>query len=233
MLQLGLAENLDIAEPNGQLRVGPPESALDTPGSGGVFQIVQETAQNPRFLTSWDTLEAAMEQARQLNERTGNPFKTIMWGTQRPVVRVDPKRSIFVGDNTLPSFVYHKAAVKNHPQALPVSAVYGRQSEVIFTPEGDGVATHLGEFSLHGLDGMLLGKTRTLDHALAGAKRLSSKRKQRVLVKARVRHRRVPVLAVDPVAHRGGGLSGFALGSVVTPVTPAELEELRKMADGA
>lgn len=229
MLQLGIAENDDIAEPNGQLRVGPAEG-MNSPGEGGPFQIVQESATNARFLTSWDTLETAMEHARELNARTGNPFKTVMWGTNRPVVRVDPEQRLFVGDNTLPSLVFHKAAVKNHPEALPVAAVYGRQSEVIFTPEGDGVVTHLGEFSIHGLGGLLLGRTMTLDRALAGAKRASTDCQQRVLIKARVRRRRVPVLAVDP-APQNAGLSGTT-GSVITPVTPAELEELQKMAHG-
>jgi len=67
----------------------------------------------------------------------------------------------------LPSFVYHPAAIKNHPDALPVAAVYGNHSEVIFTPEGDGIVTHLGEFTLHGVDGVMLSRTMTLDRALA------------------------------------------------------------------
>lgn len=233
MLLAGPAENLDISDANG--RTLDPTGEAPVPGAS-LYQIVQETARGTRFLTSWDDLEAAMENARSLNANTGLAYKVVMWGTGKAVLRPEPSRQ-FRGDNILPSYVYHPAAVKTHPEALPVSAVYGKRSEVIFTPTGDGIVTNLGSFAVGVGDAAVqnIGKSMrgagagiSLPGAIAAARQVSSKRRQRATVFARARGRLHPVLTVAPTVQEEG-LGEYGFGSVIRPVTPREYEELLRM----
>jgi hypothetical protein len=228
MLLAGLADDLETEK----LNLTAPGTL--PPSRSQLFQVIQETSRGPQFLTSFDTIDGAMRQAALLNEQTGNPFKTIMWGTGKPVVRVDPEKLRFKGDNILPSFVLHPAAVKGYPEAIPVSAVYANRSEIVFAPDGSATPTGLGAFSVS-LDATLkkprmFKRKLMFKDALKAATQASRARRSPVFIHADRSGRRVPVMKVMPQS-RVDGLGEFSLGSVITPVSPQEFEELLKQAE--
>lgn len=205
--------------------------AEDVPRNRSIYQVVQETATGPRFLTSFDLLEDAMRNAAALNARSGNPFKTIMWGTDKPAIWVPPEKFKFQGDNILPSMIYHPGAVRGYPEALPISAVYKQGAEVVFLPNGAPMPTYLEGFSLGALPNGsakgLFARNLSFKNALKGARELSQRHRSRIYVKAARGNRHIPVASVVP-ASRVDGLSDLQLGAIVTPVTPTEWESLRK-----
>jgi hypothetical protein len=201
-------------------------TAAETPPRSALYQIVQETALGPRYLTAFDDMDAAMRQARYLNEQTGNAFKTVMWGTGKPIVRVDPRKLRFRGDNILPSLVLHPAAVKGRSDAVPVSAVYRGGSEVVFGADGSATPTHLDGFTVDGVPGF----EGPFAKATALAKRAAKKLNKPIFV--RTKKRRAPLARATP-SSGVNGLGDYQTGVVISPVSPDEFEELVKMAEGA
>lgn len=201
-----------------------------------LYQVVQETGAGPRFLTSWDTLEAALRDCRSLNERTGNPFKTILWGSGTPCQRCSIKELQFKKDNKLPSFIYHPAAIANYPEALPISAVYNHGTEVIFTPDGGAVNTALQGFAVADV-GAIQSNPPAKQHryweaaAIAKHRAAQSNKKQYITatIKTKAGRKTVPVSVVHP--RRVRQLSGFGavetmLNPIISAVPPAEFQYL-------
>lgn len=227
-LEASPAQDLDVASATGAQRApGTPSDASSAPG---LYQIVQETAAGPRFLTSFDSVESAMANARALNAHTGNPFKTIMWASDRPIVR---RSRLYRGDNVLPSIVYHPAAVQGAPKAVPVSAVYANRTQVVFTPGGDAVGVEQPAFSLAGLgSGPVSERPVPLSAALEAAQQLANHRRSPILIRAHARRQKSPLWLVKPQLKLRTDLEGlgeYGLGTVISPVTPAEFEELMKL----
>jgi hypothetical protein len=199
-----------------------------------LYQIVQETAVGPKFLTSWDTLEAAMRDCRSLNERTGNPFKAILWGHGTPCQMCSPRQRQFKKDNILPSFVYHSGGVRNYPEALPISAVYNHGTEVVFLPDGTGTATGLGNFEVS-LSAIRRGPSVRYRYwdAIEAGKRLAASQGKRVFVHANVKSRAggksLPVASINPTLNGLQGLGDYSLNPIISPVTPDEFQELITM----
>ena len=203
-------------------------SALPMTASGGtLYQIVQETASGPRFLTTWESVEDAMENARLLNLRTGSPFKTIVWGRERAVQRAP--QTVRQGDNLLPSYVLHPAAVKGYPEALPVSAVYRNATQIVFLPDGTSVPAEVAGFSVgplgelsDALQAALAPFQRLKLHdALKAAKGIARQSRRPIGVHANRRGRRVPVFKIRPTTGVAG-LGDFTTQTSVQVVTPTE-----------
>lgn len=201
-------------------------SAAQTPPRSALYQIVQETALGPRYLTAFDDMDAVMRQARYLNEQSGNAFKTVMWGTGKPVVRVDPRKLRFRGDNILPSLVLHPAAVKGRSDAVPVSAVYRGGTEVVFGADGSATPTHLDGFTVDGIPSFKGPFARATDLAKKAAQSFNRP------IFVRTKRRRAPIFRAAP-SSGVNGLGDFQVGAVISPVSPEEFEELVKMAEGS
>jgi hypothetical protein len=222
-LEASPANDLDVASATGAQRA--PGMPPDIASAQGLYQVVQETAAGPRFLTSFDSVESAMENARVMNASTGNAFKTIMWASDRPIVR---RNRLYRGDNVLPSLIYHPAAVKGASYGIPVSAVYGNRAQVVFTTTGEAVPVAMPQFGLAGLgSGPVAERQVSLAEAVDAAQKLANQRRSRILVRAG--RRRSPLWIVKPQLQDLQGLGEYGLGTVITPVTPAEFEELVKL----
>lgn len=207
-----------------------------------LYQVIQETAAGPKFLTSWDTMEAAMRDCRTLNVCTGDAFKTVVWGTGTPCIRCSKESREFKADNVIPSLLYTPAAVKGYPEAYPVSAVYNHGTEVIFLPDGSHANTQLADFSIgfSPIEKTAKNQPKMLYRAaLRSARDLSKVSGRRTYVTTRSRkpgsRRSYAVAQVHPIPRGAlGELSPWgsppgkvaSINPIVTQVTPEDLAQL-------
>lgn len=226
-------------------KVGP-EIAKQVAPTCGLYQVVQETGAGPRFLTAWDTQEAAMRDCRALNVCTGSPFKTVVWGKGVPCLMCSTKSRQFKADNILPSLMFSPAAVKGYPDAYPVSAVYNHGTEVIFLPDGSPKNTQLADFSVgFELEPRDRNRPKMLYRAaVKSARELTRATGRRAYVTTRSR-KSGRQLAVSSTSPSKLDLSRMGLGElspwgsppgkvrpdnpIVTPVTPSDFERLVEM----
>lgn len=223
MLSATLADAFDLAATSAAQNVQTVESL----GQKSVFQLVRESGGSSRFLASHVRLEDAMAEARVLNRADGKAYKVVLWGSGLPVQR-PVSASQARGDNILPSLVYHPAAVVSHPEVLPISAVYKRGSEVIFTAKGAAVPTASKSFLVAGDKESYRGLTLGEAVELAG-RRMRRSRTQQLVSVIDGQKGLTPVLRVHSQIRQGDGLGDLSVGLGVAPVTPADLLRRRAM----
>lgn len=168
-----------------------------------------------------------MRDCRALNVCSGSPFKTVLWGSGTPCLRCSRKDREFKMDNALPSLVYSPGAVKDYPDALPVSAVYNHGAEVIFLPDGSPKATALAEFAASASPLVIKSAVfKPYARAVDTAKVLAKHMRSPTFVVARHGGRVVPVVRIQ--APKTFGLADFdvTLNPIVNTVTPEEFQRL-------
>lgn len=235
MLHLGLGDETIVnkaADKERLLPVGVTGEPTDRP-IPSIYQVVQETAYGPKFLTSWDTMEDAMRDCQQLNICSGNPFKTVLWGTGTPCLRCTPEQMEFKRDNKLPSFIRHSAAIQTHPEAYPVSAVYNHGTEVVFLQDGTAAPAGLGVFTVSDAQTpWTMGQLMNFAEATKVAKERAGRTGSATVIRAHKRGKRKGIAAAVVRLGRKKTLSGLGdidMNPIITPVTPAEFQRLVEM----